>query len=264
LEKKTRHLSHRKRHLAATAKPAVREQLERLRTDWPELSHMQRGDRLIQLQVEGCTVRGLADDLGVDDGTVRRDMKVARLPESYRKPIDAGASPKAYLMATRAKSLTLDMEMRLLREQKDGSPSDELRDNLLWFLLTEQPVPFSAGCVNRLISEVLGDLPGKAFRGYCMHPVKVSRPLAPSYPLGSAIKNAKPDPDADMEPMEVAIQWLIKLIMLVEPLTLVRDVAIEKLQASLLSLPLDSAGMQQLAKEHNPSSLAAVLRDWPT
>jgi hypothetical protein len=132
----------------------------------------------------------------------------------------------------------------------------------LWFLLTERLVLFSAGYVNQFIDEVIGDLPGTAFRGYCMHHVKVSRPLDPAYPLGNAIKMAKPELDVDMEPLEKAIQWL-KLTMLLEPLDRVPNKAIEKLKASPVRLPLESAGMQQLAKDHNPSTLAAVLRDWP-
>ena len=247
LQKKTRRASHRKSHLAALSNPGVRDQMESLRTDWPDFSHVQRGDRLIQLLDAGCTVRGLANDLGVDEGTVRRDIKIARLSEAERERINAGASPKGFLGARRARTLTADMEMRRLRELKDGSPSDELRDNLLRFMRTEQLVPCCDGDVDLLIREVAGDLPGKAFRGYCMHAVKVGRPLDPSYPFGSAVKKAKPDLDADMVPIEVTIQWLKKLIMLVEPLDQVRDAAIEKLRISLLGLPLESADMQHLA-----------------
>ena len=105
MKKKTLHASHHKRHLAATAKPVVREPLERLRADWNDLNYVQRGDRLIQLQSAGCSVRGLAHDLGVDDGTVRRAIEIARHPEPDRRAIEAGADAKSFLEAARARCL---------------------------------------------------------------------------------------------------------------------------------------------------------------
>ncbi len=264
--KKTLRASHRKRPLAALMNPIVREQLESLRTDWRELSHFQRGDGLIQLLSAGCTKRGLADDLEVDDGTIRRAIKIAGLREPQRQAIDDGASPKRFLEVARARMLIDDMEMRLVLELKDGTPSSDLRDILLWFVLRERLVILSAGYVEPFIREVHGEFPGKAFRGYSIRHIKLSRPLDPAYPLGNAIKMARPelDPDADEDPRETAIQCLINLIALLGPPPVVRDAAIEKLKTSLLGLLFGGVDMQRLANEHTPTSLAAVLRDWPT
>jgi hypothetical protein len=78
-------------------------------------------------------VRGLANDLGVDDGAVRRAIKIARLPESEREPIDAGASPKPFLGAARACILTGDMEMRLVLGKKTELPAANCGTNCCGF-----------------------------------------------------------------------------------------------------------------------------------
>jgi hypothetical protein len=163
--KTTTHASHRKRHLAATAKPIVRQRLERLRDDWNDLNQVQRGDPLIQLLSAGSSERGLAHDLAVDDGTVRRAIEIARLAAPERNAIEAGASPKAFLRIARNRTQVVDARTRLKRELKDGIPSNELRDKLVWFLLTEQAHLCYGGYVEQLIREVKEELSEKEVHG---------------------------------------------------------------------------------------------------
>jgi len=268
LKKKTRRASHRKAHPEALSNPDVREQLESLRTDWDELSDVQRGDRLIQLQSAGCTLRGLADDLGVDDGTIRRAIEIARLSESDRIAIEAGADAKPLLEVAGARYLVEAARARLEREIKDGTPSDQLCDDLAWFLMKEQPrICCCIGNVEQLISEVQEVLREVDCRGTDKYQLRIRRHLDPAYPLGSAIKLAQPEPqsEADEVPMVTAICWLSKLILLLEPLKIVRDAAVEKLKATLLFRLhiLSSTEIQKVAKANTPATVARVLREWP-
>lgn len=268
LKKTTRRASHRKSHLAALSKPGVRGQMENLRTDWRELSYVQRGDRLIQLLAAGCTIRGLADDLRVDDGTVRRDIKIARLSESDRIAIEAGADAKPLLEAARAQHRVEAANATMKREIIDGTPSDQLCDDLAWFLMKEQPrICCCIGNVEQLISEVQEVLREVDCRGTDKYHLRIRRHLDPAYPLGRAIELAQPEPqsEADEVPLVTAICWLSKLILLLEPLKIVRDAAVEKLKATLLFRlhMLSSTEIQNVAKANTPATLARVLREWP-
>lgn len=205
--------------------------MESLQTEWNDLNYVQCGDRLIELLSAGCTERGLAKDLSVDDGTVRRYIEIARLTEPQRKAIEAGANPKAFLEEARALILVKQARARLERESKDGTPSDELQDNLVWFVLTDLPEVCCAGYLEVLFREVDDDLREKARRGTDMHHIKVRRSLDPAYPLGGAIKLARPEPEFDWTEMETAIHWLVKLVLLLESLKQIRDAAIEKLKS---------------------------------
>jgi hypothetical protein len=263
-KKKTLHASHRKCHLAAVADPIVREQLTSLRADWDDLNYVQRGDRLIQLLTAGCSERGLAHDLGVDDGTVRRAIEIARLPELDRKAIEAGASPDAFLRAARARTLRKDANARYESELKDGTPSDVLRNKLAWFLMTEQPMFCSwCGYVERLIGELQSDLLERARGGTVMHQVEVKEYLDPAYPLVSAIKMAKPETEDNVSEMGTAVKWLLKLILLLEPLKNVRDAAVEKLRDTLFRVHLQSGEIRAFAKANTPASLVAILSEQP-
>lgn len=264
VRKKPLRASHRKGHLAALSVPGVRDQLESLQRDWASLNLVQRGERLIPLRVAGCTARGLADDLGVDDGTIRRDIKIARLPVSQRQPIDAAANPKLYLQAARTQSVENAAQERFNRELTSGTSSDELCIRLAWFLMKEQPgICTSGGQIERLLGEVQTDLREMGRSGPLMHPVTVTAALHPACPFGAAIKLAKPDPepDADLEEMEIAVRWLLNLILLLEPVKQLRDRAIEKLRPTLLHMHLSCAEIKNLAKSHTPATLAAVLRE---
>jgi hypothetical protein len=253
--------SRRKRHLAALADPAAQERLESLQTEWNDLNYVQRGDRLIDLLSAGCTERGLATDLRVDDGTVRRYIEIARLSEPDRTAIEAGGDAKSLLEVARARHRMETARARFEREMNDGGPSDELRNVLAWFLMTEQPgICCWSGNVEQLIRELKADL---LERGRGDNKVEVLNYLDPAYPLGSAIKMAKPNPEDNRSEMGTAAMWLLKLILLLESIKQIRDVAVEKLRDPLFRVHLRSGEIRAFAKAHTPASLVAALREQP-
>lgn len=131
--------SHRKQRLVTLENIQVREALTKLQKEWVLLDHVQRGDALQSLLLAGCTKRGLASDLGVDEGTIRRDTRIADLSEKDRAAIESGANPDNYLRRQRDWETDLDEIARLLQESLDGSISTELSNNILWFLGVHAP-----------------------------------------------------------------------------------------------------------------------------
>lgn len=94
-ENKMSCISHRRlKHMAAAQHPETSRQLAALREDWHRLSPAERGPRIRELLGLGCTLRGLAVDLGVTEGAVRYDLKMADRPAAdARKPRRARPTP---------------------------------------------------------------------------------------------------------------------------------------------------------------------------
>lgn len=88
-----------------------------LRTDWNALSSVQRGFRLKQLKAAGCTNRGLAVDLDCTEGLVRRDLKIAELPASQLRAIEAGANPAPFLKKAEDLTRTQVRDAEITNEQ---------------------------------------------------------------------------------------------------------------------------------------------------
>jgi len=128
-------ISHRKDYERALENIETREGLERLKEDWPGLTAAQRGDRLWRLFSAGCTRRGLASDLGCDEGTIRRCLRIVALSTGARNAIEAGANADRFLLRQHQWEERVDDVCRLIRETLEGSVSDELAGYVVWFLL---------------------------------------------------------------------------------------------------------------------------------
>ena len=91
--------SHRLKHRKALENEKTRLVLDALRIEWDRLPLVERGSRLRSLVDAGCTNRGLAADLNCTEGTIRRGLKIARLPDSKRQSIERGANATPILKA---------------------------------------------------------------------------------------------------------------------------------------------------------------------
>ena len=252
--------SHRKRHLAAVAKPDVRERLDYLKAEWKGLNHVHRGDRLVQLVANGCSDRGLANNLGLDEGTIRRAIKIAQLPEAVRKAIK-GASP---VFEKACRTFVGRLYARLSRELGDGTPSDELRDDLVWFALTKYPQLCCVWHVERLMAEIVLQLWLRSHMASTARHASLPGPVTHAYPLPLAIRLARPHEDTNSIEIGNAVEWLVNLILILEPVKKIRDAAIEKLQVTLFHLQLNSyLEIQTQAKNLTPSALGVLLRKRP-
>ncbi len=259
---KTRHSHsqcHAKQHLNAISNAEIHEQIKSLKNDWRTCNYVERGDRLIMLVSAGCTVRGLARDLGLDDGSIRRAIAIAKLPEQARKKIQSGANPRPYLRGKRGLVLNEEANRRLEHERLDGTSSSELADKMTWFALTEFPDLCRGGYVELFLEEVAGELDVRPFLSSKARPVIMPKPVDPAYPLRRVIEMARPKPDPDWIPFETAIQWMVNLILMLEPLKSVRNAAILKMKQVILRLEPLTTDIQKVAKSLTPSALAALL-----
>ena len=132
-------VSHAKQHESALENPQTRALLDQLIVDWPTLNLVQRGDRLNVLLTGGCTQRGLAKNLVCDEGSIRRNCRIAALSFKDRTAVEKGANPDRFLRRQHSWAEQVDDVCRLLRETLDGGVSTDLANNIVWFLCFYDP-----------------------------------------------------------------------------------------------------------------------------
>jgi hypothetical protein len=127
-------ISHMKQHERALQDLQTRALLDQLVLDWPSLKNVERGDRLEPLLVAGCTAGGLARDLSCDRGTIRRARQIGALSPADRLMVERGANPDCFLRRQHHWGELVEDVCRLLRESLDGSVSEDLALNIVWYL----------------------------------------------------------------------------------------------------------------------------------
>ncbi len=241
--------SHRKQHGKAMANPEVRQQVKNLKSNWKQLNAVQRGDQVILLLKTGCTIRGLASELGVDEGTIRRARSIARMPGSARGWVAGGFSQKRLLRSMRGRDLNQLAEVRLEQEALTGISSDRLADKLAWFVLSELTEFTRCYHLEKLLNEAEIVLAQQPYQPNIGGIPNLPRPVSPAYPLARTIDLTRPaplppfaplgarKPGSDWSEMERSIQWLVRLILTLEPKKRIRNAAFAKLQNMLRQLP---------------------------
>jgi hypothetical protein len=116
----------RRKHNSALRDPTTREMFEDLKGTWNTLSLVARGDHLQTLVDQGCTRRGLAHDLGCDEGSVRRDLEISKLPDGQRKLVELGASPRSFLFRARRERLTQAYQEKIASSSAQQQEIDSL------------------------------------------------------------------------------------------------------------------------------------------
>jgi predicted transcriptional regulator len=79
-DKNEKHLN-QNAHQRAMTSPEVQEVLKVLRVRWTKLSRLQRGEKLNVLIGFNCSARGIANELGEPESTIRRYIALANPPE---------------------------------------------------------------------------------------------------------------------------------------------------------------------------------------
>ena len=64
------------------------------RVYWKRWGELKRGDYLRDLPSRGCSIRGLASDLGVPSTTLRRYATLSSLPDADREALEGGGVGK--------------------------------------------------------------------------------------------------------------------------------------------------------------------------
>jgi len=124
------------RHFRSKLNPKVMGLIATLRNGWADLGRVERGQRINKLVSVGCSKRGLARDLGIPESSVRRDAKIAKLPESDRIAIDSGQSAKEILNAKNRTTLEKERRRRIDLDARTGALSDEIASVILEFCRT--------------------------------------------------------------------------------------------------------------------------------
>lgn len=88
-------------HRAALADAATSALVTALKTKWSRLAIAARAAAVEALIARGCTARGLAADLSVTEGSVRRYVRIARLPAPELERVADGESAKRILAQQR-------------------------------------------------------------------------------------------------------------------------------------------------------------------
>lgn len=102
------------------------------------LSLVERGSRLRSLVDAGCTNRGLAEDLNCTEGTIRRGLKIARLPDSKRQAIEQGANATPILKGAEDAARQQQRDALLREEETREAAIAELEEIVHAFLDDEK------------------------------------------------------------------------------------------------------------------------------
>ncbi len=190
-----------------------------LKVQWGSLPLATRGERLREVLQLGISRRALAKRIGVSEGTVRRDLRIARLAPEIKEEISRGASAKK-LLARAQKNLEIERELQLLEsERSTGRPSDEgaalivhfLRRRLLW------APAYSLQVLQEVERKVRTDaLPGSFPTG--MSPARIIKKCRP----------AGKNPDRVPARISFFADWTACWIPSVIPQSLIREAALRK------------------------------------
>jgi len=226
-------------HRKAVSAPAVSKRVRRLAKSWKDLDHIERGDLLLSLAGQGCSVRGLADDLGQSDTSVRRHMTLAKLPEADRKAVKAGKSAKKILALKAMEDRRRQMQQRVAEDARTGILSNQLADHILEFCKTTTGVHGSdLDTVVLFFNEVRNSLTRLDRDGVRAPKVKMSLPLKQRFRL------SRPVPKDDEAVVAHRAIWLALFLKSEAPERLILDRAINKAQARRAELKVENRPMR--------------------
>jgi len=184
---------------------------------------------------EGKSIRGIARELGCDDGTIRRDLRKLALPPEQLAAIQEGDSAEKYLNAALLRETGVDWNVRnkLGRrrrdEEKKGKHSDCLATAMLGWLSTKELTDWNTDMVlneAKRMSERLED----------------SQAAAKSGTFGDFVEPVERNPNSDWwlsrEPDFISrcAGGLVIGLVGAEPLQVIRQSALDKAIESVRAL----------------------------
>jgi hypothetical protein len=108
----------------------------RLKLRWLTLPVVQRAELVAKLAEEGISNRQIAAGLkSVEESTIRRDLKIAELPRSYKQQIESGESAHVVLAEYKASKIEDARQQARERESRTGCESDQARKEIVDFLM---------------------------------------------------------------------------------------------------------------------------------
>lgn len=213
------------RHYRTTLNPNVRKLIEFLRNRWAVLGSVERGRRINKLVSVGCSKRGLGKDLDIPESSVRRDAKIAKLPESDRKAIDSGQSAKKMLIAKKTAALQREMRRRMDQDARTGALSDEIASIILEFCRTGYRLRKQR--MIRAMFPILLDNVGSYLRKFEQtdhRALKAAKKLEPR----ELFRKTRPRTVENTPAMVYQAEWLAEALWLIAPESPIRAMALIK------------------------------------
>ncbi len=213
------------RHYRVTLKPSVRKLIGFLRNSWAVLGAVERGQRINKLVSIGCSKRGLGKDLEVPESSVRRDAKIAELPESDRNAIDSGQSAKKILIAKKTTALQKEMRERIDEDARTGALSDEIASIILRFCRTGYRLrkqPIIKATLSTFLDNVGSHL--RKFEQSDLRAPKAAKKLEPR----ELFRKTRPPAGNNTPAVAYQAEWLAEALWLIAPESPIRSRALIK------------------------------------
>jgi predicted transcriptional regulator len=117
---------------------SVREKILSLYRRWDLLDPITRGKRLRELTKQGCSRRGLAEELGISATSVRFHLDLTVLNPTEQEAVKGGASAKqAFVVLQKRREMQARID-RICQEQATSAISDQLAKDIALFLAKER------------------------------------------------------------------------------------------------------------------------------
>ncbi len=120
-------------HRQIAERPAIQRAIGKLSRNWKRLDQVERGESLDSLITAGCSRRGLAEDLGQSETSIRRHLTIADLPAGERERVKAGKSAKKILKLKADRDRLRQKQQRIDEDHRTGAISDQLADQIIAF-----------------------------------------------------------------------------------------------------------------------------------
>ena len=212
-------------HRRAVARSQVKRLISKLNNDWDHIDRIERGERLLELVRQGCSPRGLANDIGRSATNIRRHMTLASLPDKVRHAVRAGHSAKKILAEKSAADRQRRTRERVAEDARTGQWSDGLADEILEFCRTKVGFPHRyiyGADFPAFLSDVRNELWRLEAAG-AKH-VKLGARLNQR----QRFKLTRPPEKAGEDGMDHRIRWLAGLMMAGVTERPIRELALEK------------------------------------
>jgi hypothetical protein len=210
-------ISHRRlKHLAAAQQPDINRLLAALRQEWTGLSPAERGPRIRELLARGCTLRGLAADLGVTEGALRYDLKMASRP-----PAPATSAKSGQVLPSRPRGAN--------QGGKSAAKVEQATNRILAWLDAELP-ELSAPYRERLLDEARRILWSAEQEASAK--AGAAQPAPPRTGYRQVIEHCRPSADKDELWLSLYARWLGRWLWRLHPDPAVRDEALKRVERS--------------------------------
>ena len=258
--------AHKDSHRKWPDDPEVPGIVTQLKETWKSLTASQRSELITLLEQKQCSLRGIADAIGKDDGTIRNYRKLQELSEGQRERVAAGAPITTTLHESDLPRFRARGRERVQQDEQDGSASNILADRICWFMMTY----LTGWCATPYLNQLFWNVERQIY--FRLQPIlrdpnlrRAPFPVSPDYSLPHIIRRSRPFvPDKTdreyLSDLNYASQWLEDVVIRLEPERTIRDAGFDKARDMLRRGATNLEESLQRAAHCNPKKLGQYLR----